>query len=40
MRKKQVLQAPGYVKGVMHAACYITRLYEISYVEGVERNKK
>ena len=23
----------------MHAACNVARLYEISYIEGVERNK-
>ena len=24
----------------VHAACYLARLYEIFYVEGVKRNKK
>ena len=24
----------------VHTACYVVRLYEISYVKGVERNKK
>ena len=42
MWEKQVLQDPGYVKGVksmkVHAACYVASLYEISYVEGVKRN--
>ena len=46
LREKQVLQDPGYVKGVkttccmLHAAWYVARLYKISYVKGVERNKK
>ena len=41
MEKKQVLQDLWYVEGV-ESACfiYIARLYEISYVEGVKRNKK
>ena len=45
LREKQVLQEPGYVEGVettccmLHAAWYVARLYKISYVEGVERNK-
>ena len=43
LREKQVLQDPGYVEGVettcCNAAWYVARLYEISYVEGVERNK-
>ena len=45
MRKKQLLQDPRYAKGVestcymLHAAWYLARLYEISYVERVERNK-
>ena len=25
---------------MLHAVCYVARLYEISYVEGVKRNKK
>ena len=41
MSEKQLLQDPGYVEGVkLHAACYVARLYKISYVKGVERNKK
>ena len=41
MREKQLLQDPVYAKGVktsccMHVCC---RLYKISYVEGVKRNK-
>ena len=45
MQEKQLLQDPGYVKGVkstccmLHAAWYLARLYEISYVERVKRNK-
>ena len=45
MREKQLLQDPGYVEGVettccmLHAAWYVARLYAISYVERVERNK-
>ena len=45
MQEKQLLQDPGYVKGVeticcmLHAVWYLARLYEISYVERVERNK-
>ena len=45
LQEKQVLQDPGYVEGVettccmLHAAWYVARLYKISYVEGVERNK-
>ena len=45
MREKQVLQDPGYVRGVkgpccmLHGTLYLARLYEISYVERVERNK-
>ena len=45
LREKQVLQDPGYVKGfettccMLHAVWYVARLYKISYVEGVERNK-
>ena len=44
-RGKQLLQDPGYVERVettccmLHAAWYVARLYEISYVERVERNK-
>ena len=44
MREKQLLQDPGYVKGgqnyMLHAAWYLARFYEISYVGGVKRNKK
>ena len=43
LREKQVWQNPGCVKGVknymLHAAWYVARFYEISYVKGVERNK-
>ena len=45
LQEKQVLQDPGYVKGVettccmLHAAWYVARLYKIPYVEGVKRNK-
>ena len=39
MWKKQLLQDAGYFKGVK-STCYLARLYEVSYVEGVERNKK
>ena len=45
LQEKQVLQDPGYVEGVettccmLHVAWYVARLYKISYVEGVERNK-
>ena len=45
LREKQVLQDPGYVEGVettccmLHAVWYVARLYKISYVKGVERNK-
>ena len=45
LREKPVLQDPGYVEGVkttccmLHAAWYVARLYKISYVEGVKRNK-
>ena len=45
LRQKQLLQDPGYVERVettccmLHAAWYVARLYEISYVERVERNK-
>ena len=44
MREKQVLQDPGLKGSKVHAACCmlhgtLQRLYEISYVERVERNK-
>ena len=42
MQEKQLLQDPGYVKGVETTCCmawYVARFYKISYVEGVKRNK-
>ena len=43
MREKQFLQDPGYVKEgqnyMLHAAWCLARLYKISYVKGVKRNK-
>ena len=45
LREKQILQDPGYVEGVettccmLDAAWYVARLYKISYIEGVKRNK-
>ena len=44
MREKQVFQDPGSKGSKVHAACCmlhgtLQRLYEISYVERVERNK-
>ena len=43
MQEKQLLQDPGYVEGgqnyMLHAAWCVARFCEISYVEGVERNK-
>ena len=44
MREKQLLQDPGYVQGVETTCCMLhgilyERLYEISYVKRVERNK-
>ena len=39
MREKQLLQDPGSKGLKVHAAWYLARLYEISYVERVERNK-
>ena len=43
MREKQVLQDPGVCRRgrnyMLHAAWYLARFYEISYVKGVERNK-
>ena len=38
--EKQLLQDPGYVEGVKSTCCMVPcRLYKISYVERVERNK-
>ena len=44
MREKQVFQDPGSKGSKVHAACCmlhgtLQRLYEISYVKRVERNK-
>ena len=41
MREKQLCKIQGMSKGSkLYAACYVARLYEISYVKGVKRNKK
>ena len=40
MWRKQVLQDPGNAEWIeVHAACYVAKLHEISYVEGVKRIK-
>ena len=39
--KSKFCKIQGMSKGSkVHAACYVARLYEISYVQGVKRNKK
>ena len=39
--KSKFSKIQGMSKGLkVHVACYVARLYEISYVEGVERNEK
>ena len=39
MRKKQVLQDPGYIGSVKGPCCMLHAILQLPHVKGVERNK-
>ena len=40
MQKEQVLQDPGYVKGVDGPFCMLHAILQLPHIKGVERNKE